>query len=314
MRNVIVKSTVTALLILLTVNIVKAAESDDALKRKIDSLFIIASSGEVMYRDQNEPAMDSIAAIGVDAVPYLIDKFTTKSARERWTVIWTLQRIGSPAVPDLVAALYGDNPLVVERVCYALGQIKDSAAVKPLMNVSGHERWQVRDEAVAALGKIGDKEAEPVVVAAMADTIGQVRKSAAVSCRKLGLTGYEPQLVHMLGDDFYGARMCASEALLLLDTATVMQTVIDSVHSRNGFVGNLGCWILGRFGNDPAMQELYELSKDASYDLRAHAAVALVSADPQDLCGYRQRVLDEETDKYILLRIESAIDTSQDGH
>jgi len=167
---------------------------------------------------------------------------------------------------------------------------------------------------VAALGKIGDKEAEPVIVAAMADTIGQVRKSAAVSCRKLGLTGYEPQLVHMLGDSFYGARMCASEALLKLDTATVIQTVIDSVHSPNPFVGNLGCWVLGRFGNDYAMGELFELSKEANYDLRAHAAVALVSADPQDLCSYRQRVLDGETDKYILLRIESAIDTSQDGN
>ena len=314
MRNVIVKSAVTALLILLTVNIVKAADSDDALKRKIDSLFIIASSGEVMYRDQNEPAMDSIAAIGVDAVPYLIDKFTTKSARERWTIIWTLQRIGSPAVPDLVAALHGDNPLVVERVCYALGQIKDSAAVKPLMGVSGHERWQVRDEAVAALGKIGDKEAERVIVAAMDDTIGQVRKSAAVSCKKLGLTGYEPQLVHMLGDDFYGTRMCAADALLGLDTATVMQVVTDSIHSPNPFVGNLGCWVLGQFGNDHALLELFELSKEANYDLRAHAAVALVSADPKDLCGYRQRVLDRETDKYILLRIESAIDTSQNGH
>lgn len=314
MRNVIVKSTVTALLILLTVNIVKAADSDDALKRKVDSLFIIASSGEVMYRDQNEPAMDSIAAIGVDAVPYLIDKFTTKSARERWTIIWTLERIGSAAVPDLVIALTGDDPLVVERVCFALGQIKDSAAVQPLMNVSGHERWQVRSEAVGALGKIGDKAAEPVVVEAMTDTIGQVRKSAAVSCKKLGLTGYEPQLVHMLGDSFYGARMCAAEALLALDTATVTQTIIDSVHSVNPFVGNLGCWILGRFGTDHAKLELYELTKEVNYELRAHAAVELMTSDPGDLCGYRQRVLEGETDRYILLRIESAIDTSQNVH
>ena len=50
------------------------AAAETELKRKVDSLFVIASSGEVKYRDMVEPAKDSIAAIGADAVPILVDK------------------------------------------------------------------------------------------------------------------------------------------------------------------------------------------------------------------------------------------------
>ena len=86
--------------------------AETAFEKTFDSLFVIASSGEVRFRDQNEPAMDSIAAYGVKAVPLLIDKFTTKSARERWTVLWTLQRIGKPAVPDLILAIYTEIAVI----------------------------------------------------------------------------------------------------------------------------------------------------------------------------------------------------------
>ncbi|MCK4460786.1 MAG: HEAT repeat domain-containing protein, partial [candidate division Zixibacteria bacterium] len=111
-----------------------AALADDVHK-KFDSLFIIASSGGVQFREMVEPAKDSIAAMGEDVVPWLIDKFTTKSARDRWTIIHVLKRIGSPAVPYLVRALKRSDGLVVQRVCWALGDIADSAAVDPLVEV-----------------------------------------------------------------------------------------------------------------------------------------------------------------------------------
>jgi hypothetical protein len=308
MRNVIAKNLTLAILLAVTV-LVESATGDE-LKRKVDSLFIIASSGEVKYRDQNEPAMDSIAALGAEAVPYLIDKFTTRSARERWTIIWTLERIGSPAVPDLVQALKRRSGLVVERVCWALGDIGDTAAVGPLMDVSGHARWQVRDQAVGALGKIGHDRAEPVVIAALQDTIGHVRKSAAVAVRRLHLAGYERELVHMLGDDFYGARMSAVDALVEMDTVVVVHALIDSVFSDNRFVGYLGCSVLGKIGTDRALDLLFECTASPDPDLRAHAAVALITADPDDLCGYRREVVEKETDRLVRLKIGSAIQTA----
>jgi HEAT repeat protein len=305
MRNVIVKNVLMVFLLVVATGV--AAGAQDAVERKVDSLFVIASSGSIMFEDMREPAMDSIAALGVEAVPYLIDKFTTRSARARWTIIWILQRIGTPAIPDLVNALRRPEGLVVQRVCWALGDVGDSGAVQPLIDVSDHARWQVRDEAVGALGKIGDLRAEAVVVRALTDSIGQVRKAAAVAAGRLVLKGYEDKLVHMLGDDFYGARMAAVSTLMMLDTAVVLQAVMDSVRSDNRLVGHLGCLLMGRLANEAAVDTLYVLTESDDPDFRAHAAIALFSADRDDLCQYRQEILNRETDRLVRLKMESAL-------
>lgn len=304
-RNVIGRIGLTAILLMITLAGSTAAQ--DGLKAKFDSLFVIASSGELKYRDMTEPAMDSIAAMGADVVPLLIEKFTTKSARERWTIIWIFQRIGSPAVPDLVRALKLEDGLVVQRVCWALGDIKDTASVVPLMEVSGHPRWQVRDQAVEALGKIGDRRGSEVVIAALNDTIGQVRKSAVVSCGQLELNESIRRLVHALGDDFYGARLTAVNSLLKLDTAMVFEAVGDSLNSPAPMVGHLGCRILGEIGGDPALELLLGQVKSPDPERRAHAAEAIIHADPLDNCGFRRVFVPFETDPMVRLRIQSAI-------
>ncbi len=304
MRNVIVQITIGALLVLMSG---MTAAAQDAVSRKVDSLFVIASSGSIMFEDMREPAMDSVAALGMVAVPYLIDKFTTRSARARWTVIWILQRIGAPAVPDLIRALKRPEGLVVQRVCWALGDVGDSSAVQPLIDITGHDRWQVRDQAVRALGRIGEPGAEEAVVRAFVDTIGQVRKSASVAAGQLLLQGYEDRLVHMLGDNFYGARMSAASTLLKMDTVEVVGVVMDSIYSENRLIGHLGCHVLGRFGSGEALDSLLALTESSDADFRAHAAVALFTADPDDNCGFRALILERETDRFARLKMESAI-------
>jgi HEAT repeat protein len=278
-----------------------------ALKKKIDSLFMIASSAELIVRDQVEPAKDSIAALGVDAVPLLVDKLTTKSNRERWTVIQILKKIGSPAVPFLVRSLKNPDGLVVQRVCWALGDIGDSAAVDPLIETSGHSRWKVREEALGALGDIGSRDASEAVISAFTDTVGEVRKAAVVAAGKIRLDEVVRQLVHMLGDDFYGARLPAAEALLLLDTPAVVTAVSDSMFSRSRTVGDLGCWVLGEIASDAAIEVLINQTRSPEASRRAHAAVALVRADPLDNCGFRKGIIERESDRLVLLKINSAV-------
>jgi len=298
-------SAITGCLLLFNM-LCSAAAAEAELKRKVDSLFVIASSGEVKYRDMVEPAMDSIAAIGADAVPILVDKFTTKSARERLTVIEILKRISSPAVPYLVTALKRSNGLVVQRVCWTLGDIGDTTAVEPLIGVTGHIRWQVRDQAIGALGKIGDRRADKVVAFALNDPISQVRKAAVVSCGKLTIENSIDQLIHALGDEFYGARLCAVGALLKMDTSKVIAALVDSMESINDLVGDLACYILGEFGTDEAIELLLAQTESPDAVRRAHAVVAIIKADPQDNCGYYQMLLDRETDRLSRLKILSA--------
>lgn len=307
MQNVILKLALTGVLLAATTTVTAPAQT--VLDRELDSLFVIASSGEIKYQDARDPAMDEIAALGVGAVPWLIDKFRTKSARERWTVIWIFQRIGSPAVPDLLQALKRTDGLVVQRVCWALGDIKDSSAVEGLIGVCQHDRWQVRDQAMSALGKIGDAAATATIMTGLSDSIGQVRKSAVVSLGQLRADDAVAALVHALGDQFYGARLMAVNSLLSLDTALVMSHLVDSLESRNRLVGDLACQVLGEYGTDDALAALVSQTRSDDPDRRAHAAVALVRADPLDNCGFRKKYYANETDRLVRLKIESAIRT-----
>ncbi len=296
-----------AIAIFILIVSVAPALSQQTLKKKIDSLFMIASSAELKVRDQVEPAKDSIAAIGVDAVPILVDKLTTKSARERLTVIHILKRIGSPAVPYLVRSLKNPDGLVVQRVCWSLGEIGDSNAVAPLTEVTSHPRWQVRDEALGALGDIGSSQGYEAVAMGFADAVGQVRKAAVVAAGKIADKRAIPELVARLGDDFYGARLSAVQALLMLDTSAVVAAISDSLVSDNKLIGDLGCFILGEIGTDAAIELLLGQTQAGDADRRAHAAVAIIKADPLDNCGYRKGIIDRETDRLVLLKINSAI-------
>ncbi|MCD6249165.1 MAG: HEAT repeat domain-containing protein [candidate division Zixibacteria bacterium] len=310
MLNVIAKVSMLSVLlvIVLTVN----GQSQTSFERRLDSLYVIASSAEIHYQDEREPAMDAIAAQGARAVPYLVDKFATRSAWEKWTVFWILQRIDSLAVPGLIDGLDQPDHMVVARVCWTLGDIGHPTAVEPLIGVCQNKAWQVRDEAIRALGRIGNDEAADMVVSALQDTIGQVRKSAVVACGQLQTNDAVTELVHTLGDEFYGARLMAVNSLLQLDTVTVVQVLADSLNSANEQLSDLACQVLGEIGTDDAMVLLLGQTASSDPDRRAHAAVALVKADPLDNCGFRQNYYDDETDRLVRLKIEAAIDLAND--
>jgi HEAT repeat protein len=304
MRNVI-GTMILGLILMLSA--AQRASAEGPFQKRVDSLFLIATSGEVMFKDLVQPAIDSLAAMGVDAVPPLVDKLDTKSARERVTLMQIFKKIGSPAVPHLVAALRVGDGLAVERACMALGEIADSAAAVPLAAIAGHKRWQVREQALGALGRVKSSRGADAVIAGITDTIGLVRKSAAVACGQLRLGTAIGPLVHMLGDVFYGARMCAATALSTLDTPSVVTALLDSLHSVNPLVGNLGCGLLAGAPSEPIRETLLLETQSADPSRRAHAALALIAADPDDQCGFRETYFLLESDPLVRLKIESAL-------
>lgn len=289
----------------------KNSFAQSLLKQKVDSLFMIASSGDIKFKEKVQPAIDSLAALGGEITPLLIDKFETKSARGRVTLESIIKKIGRPAVPYLINSLGNSDGLIVSRVCSSLGDLKDSSAVQPLIGVKDHYKWQVREQAIGALGDIKDSQGSEAVVAALADTIGQVRKSACVSSGKIGIEGAIPQLVSRLGDDFYGARMSAKEALLSMDTTEVIAAVTDSILSENKFVGLISCQILAEYKNEPALELLYYAFINGGENLRTPAAEALIYADPENHCGYTDAVKKADFDRLSKIRIESALKASE---
>jgi len=304
-RNVIVIMTGLCLLF----GMIQSACAKSVLEEKVDSLFMIASSGGVKFKDMIEPALDSLAGLGGDAVPILIEKFTTKSARERWTIIKAIKKIGAPAVPHLVKALERLDDKIIGRVCLALADVGDSTAVEPLMEICDHKRWNVRSQVVSSLGKIGDARAEDVVLDALEDTIGQVRKSAAVACGRMKIGRSVEKLVHQLGDSFYGARFTACESLRKLDSSTVVLVLEDSLGSSNCLTGYMACQLLGEMGGHDVVDFLFDQTESPDPSRRAVAAEAIIKADPEDECGYRQVMFDNEEDRFVLMKMKSVLDS-----
>jgi HEAT repeat protein len=284
--------------------------AENLVDKRVDSLFAIASSGSVKFKDMVQPAIDSTAAMGVSAVPRLLEKLATKSPRERVTLVAILKKIGAPAVPGLLTSLRLGEGLAVERAAFSLGDIGDSSAVDGLLAVAEHERWQVREQAIGALGKLHSHRADVAVMKAVNDSIPLVRKSAAVSCGQLKITESIPLLAHLLGDPFYGARMPASLALFGFDTTAVITALTDSIKSENQMLGNLACWVLGRLHRPEATALLVEQANSPNPERRSHAACALVEADAKQNAAFFETYRKSENDSLALLRFESAIEAA----
>ncbi len=236
-----------------------------------------------------------------------MEKYDTQDARERLTINNILVKIGLPAVPHLLESLALSNAEQVSRICYTLGEIKDSAAVNGLIKISEHKDWRVRSESVGALGKIGKRRGDSAVLYLLRDTVEIVRKSAAVSAGQLLVSESLPLLVHMLGDGFYGARMCASEALAKFGSKAV-GSIADSLASSNTLIGNLGCTTLGMIGGDSAAVVLSTQLKSESSLRRALAVQGIAACNDPAACAYVEHLKLSETDSTVFFFINKTIE------
>ena len=194
-----------------------AAIADDTLKTKIDSMFVIASSGDFKFRDLVQPTIEDMGALGVEAVPYLIDRLGTEDARERMTLEEIFKKIGAPAVPLLNRALLETDSLQLSRVATILFYLPDSSSVDNLIKVADNPFYWVRYQVLRALGKIGDIKAGPTVEKAMADDNELVRAMAAVAAGRIDAEAFFPYLSTALEDSYYGVRMSALEEIGKID-------------------------------------------------------------------------------------------------
>lgn len=292
------------------------AEADQVsdMTARVDSLFVIASSGELKYRDSVEPAKQALAELGAEAVPRLVDKLTTSDARERLTVIRILAKIGAPSLPHLRKSLVTlENPLQIKRICWALGDMGEvaSAAIPELVATTAHPDWQSREYAVRALGKIGDTISQSYVIDALSDPIGQVRKSAAWSAGRLRAGENAKILVAALADSFYGVRLNAADALTLIGPE-VAQDLMAFAASEDTRVGDLACETLGRACADSLESSvatfLFDALREGRPLRRASAAFALGECADSTAPTILQSLRLTESHPYVIQMIDEAVE------
>ena len=159
----------------------------------------------------------ALVRVGDAAVLPLIEYLSDEDPAARHHAAHTLGKIADArAVDALVNTLQDDDATVVAKAAFALGQIGDTraiqavigllghenrevqttvnrvleefdaAAVQPLIQAMGQEKWQVREQAADILGLIGSQEAVPVLIEALKDAHWQVRFAAVTALGSIG--------------------------------------------------------------------------------------------------------------------------------
>ena len=275
----------------------------DELKKRVDSLFVLACGGLEKYRDQAQPAESTLVEMGETAVPYLLEKLDTQSAREMWTLIRIFGKIGKPAVVPLVNKLDSENKDETKLAIRCLGDIKDSQAVEPLIEVLSREDYNIRSLACESLGKIEDTTAFEPVALRMEDSVEVVRKSAAVALGKMKDTRAIPYLVRGLSDSHFSVRMSSANSLVEIGEPAVKPLLFLLDHSVQSTL-HLAMESLGKLKAKKAVFPLLEKLKDEDWATRAFTVEALIEInDPKGIEAVKE-LRKKETHPFVLSKIE----------
>jgi HEAT repeat protein len=114
----------------------------------------------------------------------LIQALMYKDLDIQWRAAEALGELGTDGTEHLLASLQSRNKHVRLGVMEALGEIKATEAVLPLMNAIHDPDNEVRWEAALALGEIGDDRSIPSLVEGLKDSDRFVRYGAAVALDK----------------------------------------------------------------------------------------------------------------------------------
>jgi HEAT repeat protein len=261
---------------------------------------------------RREQAARDLIHLDADAVPVLIEALKSRDPDLLAIYEQILARIPSASSP-LIQVLETAHPILRARAADVLGIRKDRAAVPALLSALKGEFYTVRARAAIALGRIGDgKTIEPIMLA-LKDSEDDVRIGACLglgffkepstfdeitnvllddpkievrqaAAKALGNTGHPaavPLLLEALHDPFwwYEREMQAGDLFDAIEKmgSAVVESLIDALKDNEGAVRKYAAMMLGRIGDDRAIEPLGMALYDLHHDVGKVSAEALVN-------------------------------------
>lgn len=273
----------------------------------VDSLFMRVTSGMVMFRDQVEPSKKALIAMGKRAIPQMLTRLNTRSARETHAVVEIFKGIGEDAVPALVKKLKVRDAYVRRMAIRCLGDIKSPMAIDNLAKLSSHEDYRTRGGVMSALGKIGDSRGSQIVMAGLTDDDELVATSAAVACGRI-IEGIDPNvLIHTLDHPYYGVRYSAMNSLVKIgETSIELLIVYVETHPRDISVG-YAIEALGKIESKKALKAIKRTLKSNKWTIRAYSAQALGEINQGKAKKILKKALKIEKHPLVINKINEAL-------
>jgi HEAT repeat protein/energy-coupling factor transporter ATP-binding protein EcfA2 len=210
-------------------------------------------------------------------VAFLTNGLQHEDSSVRTAAAWALGEIkDSQALKPLVYALNDQNPGVRNGAAFALGKIKDSQAVKLLIYALNDQNIAVRKGVTFALGEIKDSQAVAPLIHALHDRDSSVRRLAAEALGKIKDSQAVAPLLQALHDqDSWVLRSLAAEALGTIKDSQAVASLIHTLHDRDSSVRRLAAEALGIIKDNQAVAPLIHALHDRDSSVRSRAARAL---------------------------------------
>jgi HEAT repeat protein len=223
------------------------------------------------------------------AVETLIALLKDEDKNVRGISISALIKIGEPAVEPLFTALRDVNEEWRRSADRALGSMRDTRAVKPL---------------IEALIIIGEPAVKPLLTA-LRDDNEYMRESAARTLGKIGDTRAVEPLIEALKDENKIVRMAALCSLGEIGDARAVEPLYDALKDNNKLVREFSTDALVKIG-EPAVELLCAALKDREKPVRELAAKALGDiGDPRAIDPLRNALKDNDED--VRKKLEDAL-------
>ena len=205
----------------------------------------------------------------------LIGDLSDGDENVRKSAIEDLVRIDTSAVGPLITALMSENYRVRRSAATALGQIKDTRAVEPLIAaLKDRETRFDTVEVVTALAKIGDMRAVIPLLDTLEDENDPKRQAAISALGNLGTPVIEP-LINAFKDPRERVRSGVAWTLGQFNDARVVEPLINALKDERWEVRMSAAAVLSKVGDVRAIDHLIFTLNDAHEYVRGRSANAL---------------------------------------
>jgi HEAT repeat protein len=296
------------LIIILALASMAAAQDNQTQAEIVDSLFMRASSGMVMFRDQVEPSKEALIAMGEKAIPQLLTKLDTRSAREMLTLDDIFKGMGEIAVKPLTTKLKSRDEYVRNLAIRCLGDIGSPKAIPALVELVNNDDYRTRGGVMRALGEIGDRAGARYAMQGLSDENELVATSAAVACGKIKTDIDPAMLIEVLGYPYYGVRYSAMQSLIELGDISVEPLVKYSKIHQDDISTGYAIEALGKLGSKKAFNVFKHTLYSDDWAIRAFTAEALGDIDQGKAKGMIKKALKKEEHPLVVNKLKQALE------
>ena len=203
----------------------------------------------------------------------------------------------------LIEALGDNNPETRRKIVFVLGEMRDPAAVEPLIKSLSDENSNVSVEAGTALGKIGQPAVESLIIG-LNNSNKHVQSNAARALGTIGDPSAIEPLITLLrqGEIIYLVKVRAAEALGNFKDARGVDALIKSFDYKGEYYQNYQSELsrILRIIGQPAVEPLINLLKSEDPNIRKKVVKVLGDIrDERAVLPLIQRLEDEDIDVRI---------------